>query len=468
MSQPLTAILIGAGDRGYGAYGPYALVHPDEMRFVAVAEPRDARRVRFAQAHAIPPERQFRTWEDLLAQGQIADVALVCTLDRLHVVPAVAALEAGYDVLLEKPMATTLSDCVRLVQTAERTGRLLQICHVLRYTAFLSTVHEIVTSGRLGDVITVEHRENVVYWHMAHSYVRGNWRNSELESPMILAKCCHDLDILFWNLGPCRRLSSFGALTHFRAENAPEGAPERCTDGCPVAGECPWYAPRLYLELVPLMHAARHSPAVSERLGAALALDHPALTGAARRLIPGLDAALDYRGWPISVISEDTSPEARRRALETGPYGRCVYRCDNDVVDHQTVNVEFESGATGVLVMHGHSHEEARTMRYDGTRATLRAKFAYGLGDAIEVHDHLTGRVDSLVPRGVASGHGGGDEGVMAGFVRAVREPSYALTTARESLESHLMAFAAEEARVDGTVVSMDEFRRRAEMVTSV
>jgi predicted dehydrogenase len=467
MSQPLTAILIGAGDRGYGAYGPYGLAHPDEMRFVAVAEPHDTRRARFAQAHAIPPERQFRTWEHLLAQGQIADVALVCTLDRLHTAPAVAALEAGYDVLLEKPMATTLADCVRLVQTAERTGRLLQICHVLRYTAFFSTLHDIVTSGRLGDVVTVEHRENVVYWHMAHSYVRGNWRNSELESHMILAKCCHDLDILFWNLGPCRRLSSFGALTHFRAENAPEGAPERCTDGCPVAGECPWYAPRLYLELVPLMRMARHSPAVSERLGAALALDHPALTSAARRLIPGLDAALDYRDWPISVISEDTSPEARRRALETGPYGRCVYRCDNDVVDHQTVNVEFESGATGVLVMHGHSHEEARTMRYDGTRATLRAKFAYGMGDVIEIHDHLTGRVERIVPRGVAGGHGGGDAGVMTAFVRAVREPSYALTTARESLESHLMAFAAEESRVDGTVVFMDEFRHRAEMTPS-
>jgi len=467
MPQPLTAILIGAGDRGYAAYGPYALAHPDEIRFVAVAEPHDVRRARFAQAHAIPQERQFRTWENLLAQGQVADAALVCTLDRLHVAPAVAALEAGYDVLLEKPMATTLADCVRLAQTAERSGRLLQICHVLRYTAFFSTLHDIVTSGRLGDVITVEHRENVSYWHMAHSYVRGNWRNSETESPMILAKCCHDLDLLYWNLGPCRRLSSFGSLTHFRAENAPEGAPERCTDGCPVADECPWYAPRLYLELIPLMHVARHSPAASERLGATLALDHPSLAKVARRLISPLDEALDYRGWPISVISEDTSSEARLRALQTGPYGRCVYRCDNDVVDHQTVNMEFESGASAVLVMHGHSHEETRTMRYDGTRATLRGKFAYGTDDAIEIHDHLTGRVERVVPQGVAGGHGGGDAGLMTAFVRAVRDPSYALTTARESLESHLMAFAAEEARVHGTIIHMEEFRRRAEASTS-
>ncbi len=469
MSQPLTAVLIGAGDRGYAAYGPYALAHPDEIRFIAVAEPRDARRARFAQTHAIPPERQFRTWEDLLGRGQIADVALVCTLDRRHVAPTVAALEAGYDVLLEKPMATTLADCVRLVQTAERTGRLLQICHVLRYTAFFSTLHDIVASGRLGDIVTVEHRENVAYWHMGHSFVRGNWRDSRIESPMILAKCCHDLDILYWNLGPCVRLNSFGSLIHFRAENAPPGAPERCTEGCPVADECPWYAPRLYLELIPLMHIARRSSSAFERLGATLALDHPALVSAVRRLTPALDVALDYRDWPISVISEDASPEARRRALETGPYGRCVYRCDNDVVDHQIVNMEFESGASVVLVMHGHSQEEARTTRYDGTRASLRGKFAYGLNDSIEIHDHLTGRVERRIPRspkGGTSGHGGGDAGVMAAFVRAVHDPSTALTTARESLESHLMAFAAEEARVNGTIVYLDEFRRRAEAVT--
>ncbi len=388
----------------------------------------------------------------------------------MHLDSTLPALELGYDVLLEKPMSNTLAGNVRLVQTAERHGRLLMICHVLRYTPFFSTLHDIVASGRLGEVITVEHRENVVYWHMAHSFVRGNWRNSQIENPMILAKCCHDMDILFWNLGAVTRLSSFGSLVHFRAENAPPGAPERCLDGCPAAEDCPWYAPRLYLELTPLMRVARRSPDALERLGATLALDHPSLTDAACRLVPALDAALDYRGWPVSVISEDTCPEARRRALETGPYGRCVYRCDNDVVDHQIVNMEFESGTTGVLVMHGHAQEEARTMRYDGTRATLRGKFAYGTGDSIEIHDHLSGRVERIVPQRDVGGHGGGDEGVMAAFVQALREPGAArgtrsTTTAREALESHLMAFAAEEARVSGAVVSMDAFRHQAEPV---
>jgi predicted dehydrogenase len=424
MPKPIQAVMVGAGGRGYFAYGPYALQHPDAIRFTAVVEPHEERRRRFAQAHDIPPERQFRSWEDLYPQGRIADALLNCTLDRMHLDSTLPALELGYDVLLEKPMSNTLEGNVSLVQAAERYGRLLMVCHVLRYTAFFSTLHDIIVSGRLGRIVTVEHRENVVYWHMAHSFVRGNWRDSQLESPMILAKCCHDLDILFWNLGPVKRLNSFGSLMHYRPENAPPGAPQRCTDGCPVADACPWYAPRLYLR------------------------DD------------------EYTGWPISVISEDTSLEARRRALETGPYGRCVYHCDNDVVDHQTVNLEFASGVTGVLFMHGHSHEEGRTMRYDGTRATLRGKFGYGSGDSIEIHDHLTGRVEQVDPRAGTSGHGGGDEGLMAAFVKAFYDPGAALTTARESLESHLMAFAAERARVDGSIIQLDDFRRQAEVTT--
>jgi predicted dehydrogenase len=463
MGRPLKAVLIGAGNRGETAYGPFALAFPDEIQFVAVAEPQEARRVRFAKAHSIPKEGQFHTWEDLLAKGQIADVALVCTQDHLHVAPAVTAMEAGYDVLLEKPMATALADCIKLVQTAERTGRLLQICHVLRYTPFFSTVHDIIASGRLGHVITVEHRENVSYWHMAHSYVRGHWRNSATASPMILAKCCHDLDLLHWYLGPCAQLSSVGSLIHYKPENAPPGAPKRCTDGCPHADECPWYAPRLYLDLVPLLRVARGSPKGLERLGATLALDFPTLTHVARHLLPPVDEALNYRGWPISVVAEDTSQESRLQALQTGPYGRCVYHCDNDVVDHQVVTMQFGGGASVVMVMHGHSHQEGRTMRIDGSWATLRGRFLLNKQE-IEIHDHLTGEVEVVEPAPVsATGHGGGDEGLMAAFCRAVRDRSTALTTARESLESHLMAFAAEEARMEQKVIRMQSFRQQVE-----
>jgi predicted dehydrogenase len=420
MSQPITAAIAGAGVRGTFAYGPYALHQPDDLRFVAVAEPNPVRRERFAEAHAIPPARRFSSWEELLAAGRLADVFFNMTPDRSHYASTLAALEAGYDVLLEKPMTTRLADTVHLVQTAERLGRLLQVCHVLRYTPFFATLHDILASGRLGDIVTVEHRENVVYWHMAHSFVRGNWGNTAAASPMILAKCCHDLDILHWNLGrPVERLQSFGSLLHFRLENAPPGATNRCTDGCPAGPICPFDTRRHYLDP-------------------------------------------DNIGFTVIALSDDTSMEGRLLALETGPYGRCVYRCDNDVVDHQTVSLEFPGGATAVLFMHGHSHQEGRTMRYDGTRATLRGKFVSG-DYHIEIHDHLTNRREAVAIPAATSGHGGGDAAIVASFVRAARGEAAALTGARESLESHLLAFAAEESRLQGTVVDMNEFRRRAE-----
>jgi len=421
MSKPIEAVLVGAGDRGYDVMGRRALAHPDDLRFVAVAEPIPARLARFASAHAIPPERQYTGWKPMLAKGQMADAMVCATLDDQHVGPTLAALAAGYDVLLEKPMATTLADCVRVVRAAEKAGKLLQIAHVLRYTAFFSAIYEAVSAGRLGDLVTVTHHENVSYWHMAHSFVRGNWRNAAEQSPMILAKCCHDLDLLVWIIGrPVTHVQSFGSLSHYRADQAPHpGVPARCTDGCPVEETCPFYAPRFYLG--------------------------------------------DYVGWPVSVISEDTSLAARREALVAGPYGRCVYRCDNDVVDHQTVNLQFEGGATAVLVMHGHSDEEGRAVRMDGTRGSLRGRFGH-LGHKLTLSDHLTSRKERVKLPDAISGHGGGDDGLMEAFVRAMRNPAQgALTTGRESLESHLLAFAAEESRLTGQVVEMAEFRRRAE-----
>ncbi|MHB0856251.1 MAG: Gfo/Idh/MocA family protein [Anaerolineae bacterium] len=329
-----------------------------------------------------------------------------------------AAVDAGYQVLLEKPMATGPEACVRLVQAAEAHGSLLQICHVLRYTLFWSALHDIVQSGRLGEVINVDHRENVAYWHMAHSFVRGNWRNSGTSAPMILAKCCHDMDALYWILGaPVRRLSSFGRLSHFRPENAPEGAPQRCTDGCPAAERCPFYAPRLYLR------------ANTE--------------------------------WPVRVIAEDMDMASRLKALKEGPYGRCVYHCDNDVVDHQVINMELESDTTITFTMHGHSHDNVRTLRYDGTRATLRASEA---AHEITVYDHVTGSEETLRPGTVGGGHGGGDTGVMNAFLDAVQgSRGPALTSARASLESHLMAFAAERARLSGGVLDMAAYRAEIE-----
>jgi len=463
---PIQAILIGAGQRGTDAYGPYALQHPDEIKFVAVAEPNPERRARFAAQHQIPAEYQFEDWKPLLALPQFGasdqGAALVCTQDQQHTAPTLAALKAGYDVLLEKPMATTLEECQQLVRTAEEVNRQLHICHVLRYTSHFSRLREVIQSGVLGQIANVHHRENVSYWHMAHSFVRGNWRNTAESSAMILAKCCHDLDILIWLLDDrCETLSSVGNLIHFRPENAPVGAPKRCLDGCPVSETCPFYAPRIYLEMEPIWRNEAADRQGFDRWALQTQVKNPRLIRALSRVIPKLRQITDYRGWPRSVITNQVTPESILTALQEGPYGRCVYYCDNDVVDHQVVSMQFERGTSVTLTMHGHSYLEGRSTRIEGSRATLFAYFGLD-GDRIELHDHRSGRQTTYDTHPASdSGHGGGDFGLMAAFVQALQNnaESAALTTARTSLESHLMAFSAEDARLGEKVIRMENYR---------
>jgi predicted dehydrogenase len=409
--------MIGAGNRGYGAYGRYAVDHPDEVRFVAVAEPDPARRARFAETHGIPPEHQFAAWEDLLARPTLAPAAINTTQDRMHHRSTLALLQAGYDVLLEKPMAPSAAECVELVHAAEQQRRMLQICHVLRYAAFFRAVYDIVNDGRLGEIVNLEWNENLVFWHYVHSFVRGNWGNSQRSGPMILTKCCHDLDLLVWILGgPPQRLASFGSLTHFRSDRVGPEIPARCTDGCPIADACDYYAPRLYIEQ-------------------------------------------DHGRWLRDPVSLDHSPAALRQALETGPYGRCVYRCDNDVVDHQVVLLQFANGLAATLTMQGSSHVEGRTLRIDGTRATLLGNEAR---NELQIREHRSQQVETIHPQRDERGHGGGDVGLMRAFVGALGgDRRQALTSAAEALDSHLLAFAAEEARVHQQVIETADYWSR-------
>ena len=421
----IETIVVGAGGRG-NAYGQFALDHPREVSVIGVAEPDPIRRDRFAGLHDIAPDMVFDSWESLLASGKRrAPAILNCTMDRMHFDSTMQMLEAGYDVLLEKPMTPVLEENARLVRRAEELGRLLQICHVLRYSPFWMALRKVVQAGRLGRVISVTHRENLAWHHMAHSFVRGNWRNEASSGPMLLSKCCHDFDILLWIL---RRqvvwLNSFGSLTHFRPENAPPGATERCTDGCPAADTCKYEATRRYMR--------------------------------------------DGSGWPHDYVTYVPTKEARLKALKTGWYGRCVYFCDNDVVDHQSVNMEMDDGMTVTLVMQGQSDVEGRTVRFDGAKATLYGAFT-ARGNSMTVHDHLTGEVEHVPDiQNDEGGHGGGDKGIMRSFVNAMRGmPDDSLTTARESLESHLLAFAAEESRKQKSVINMPEYRQRLEGLTA-
>ncbi len=382
---------------------------------VAIVEPDDGRRHRFGDLHRIPRSRRFPDHEsvDVEAPGWI-----IASSDRHHVAPALTALAAGADVLVEKPIAATYADSRRLVDAARLAKRQLHVAHVLRYTPFFATINEIVRSGRLGEIITVEHSENVVYWHMAHSFVRGNWARAEAATPMIVQKCCHDFDILEWNASASvRRLHSFGSLTHFRPERAPDGAPSRCTDGCPAAEWCPYEATKLYMNE-------------------------------------------SWTGWPIHAITHDLSPAGRMRALREGPYGRCVYTAGSDVVDHQVVAMERADGSTWTLIMHGHAAEEARTMRYDGTRATLRGRFARN--PSIEIHHRGSGEVERIEIPPARGGHGGGDGGLIEFFAQAVMSGSTSRTPGEEALESHRLAFAAEESRVTGRTIDLAARRSSA------
>jgi predicted dehydrogenase len=424
----LDVVLVGAGLRGVFAYGAHAAAAG--IRFVAVVDPVASRREAFGDAHGVAPSARHATVADWLAAGPAAEAAIVATPDREHVEPALAALGAGCHVLLEKPMAPTLEQCAQLVRAADAAGRELHVSHVLRCTPFFRAVRDVVRSGRLGQIVTVEHRENVDARHMAHSYVRGAYRREDESNPMILAKSSHDLDLLHWILDdPVQRLASFGSLLHFRADAVGPEIPERCTDGCPVQASCPFDAVAAYAPEGPVDGTEIHL------LTSLFPLEDP----------PTFD------------------PTSRRRALATSPYGRCAYRCDNDVVDHQVVAMELASGASVSFTMHGHSHREGRTMRYDGTRATLRAAFTDEPEITISVHG--TGEVERVdLPAVEAIGHGGGDEGVVRAFAASLRgaPASERLSSdGRTSLESHLLGWAAEEARRNGSVVDVAERRAR-------
>ncbi len=459
MPNPIEVVLIGAGQRGAKDYGPFALRHPEALRFVAVAEPIPERRLQFAQDHQIPLENQFTSWEDLLNQPKKGDAALICTQDQMHTQPTLTALQKGYHVLLEKPMATSVEECRLLVRTAEEKDRQLHICHVLRYTRHFQTLREFVQSGILGQIVHVDHKENVSWWHMAHSYVRGNWALERDSCPMIVAKCCHDFDILLWILDcKCIQLGSIGSLRHFHPENAPEDAPERCLNNCPASDTCPYYAPFIYLDLHPLWRSIESTSSGITKLAANVQLHIPWLVDAASKIIPLLQQITDYRGWPRSVLALDPTQEALCEALQKGPYGRCVYRCSNDVVDHQVVMMEFEGGISVTLTMHGHSQIEGRTTKIEGSCASLQASFSLG-GSWIEISDHREGKItryNTSAP--LPSSHSGGDEGLLKAFISSLQgeKMKAAKRTAKEALESHILAFAAEEARIQKRTIHLE------------
>ena len=398
-----------------------------------MAEPDPDRRARFGDRHALPAHARYDGWASLLAEPRLADALVLATPDALHLEPAQQALARGYHLLLEKPIAPTLDEVNQLAQAAQDASTTITVAHVLRYAPFFARVAALLREGRIGDLVTVQHTENIGHWHFAHSYVRGNWRREADASPMLLAKACHDLDLLRWLVGrTCTRVASYGGLRHFRADQAPEGSTERCSDGCAVERACPYSALRIYLE----------------RFG-------------------GTD------GWPASVVTPDPTPERLRSALETGPYGRCVYRCDNDVADHQVVALDF-AGIAATLTVSAFTERNTRTTHLMGTHGELHGHMETG---EIVIEDFTRGtrevEIVSGGPQGGADGgadggaqlgaqdgaHGGGDVGLVLDFVARLRgeRTGPAASDLATSLESHRIAFAAERSRHEARMVSLDE-----------
>ncbi len=400
LDKPVTAIVCGAGNRG-NVYGGYSLAYPDQLDIIGVAEPIAIRNERYAKKHNIKDENRFNTWEDIFKKPKMADAIIITTPDNLHYGPCMKALAMGYDVLLEKPISPSEKECRDILALAKKTGRIVAVCHVLRYAPYFVKLKEIMQSGVLGDVVSIQHLEPIEHVHMSHSYVRGNWHNSKQTTPIILAKSCHDLDILKWMTEKsCTHIQAFGDLKWFTKKNAPEGSTARCTDGCKVEATCPYSALNIY-------YRKRERNYV-------------------------FDLPEDKDKQAAYVLDQ----------LKTTNYGRCVYQMDNDQPDHYTTNILFDGGLTAAFSM------EAFTS-YEGRRTRIMGSLGDVVGDmnSFVITDFLTGKKTEW--KQDSDAHGGGDWRLAADWIKAVsqHDPSLLTSTIDSSIESHVMGFMAEESR---------------------
>lgn len=428
--KKLTAIVIGAGGRGM-TYSKVMKDMSDKFEVVAVAEPMRHKRNHLKEMFNIPDERCFESWEPLLELGKIADFAIIATMDRMHYAPTMKAISLKYDLLLEKPIAPTPEECIGIAKAANENGVKVVVCHVLRYTPFFLKLKEIISSGELGNIMSINHEECVGNAHQSHSFVRGNWGNSDKSSTMLLQKSCHDLDILQWLLDKkCKKIQSFGSLSYFTKENAPKDSPERCIDNCPHADTCPYSAMRLYLE--------------SDDNG----WFRPACTGNVERD--------NFEPTDEDVI----------KALHTTQYGKCVFKCDNNVVDHQVVNMMFEDNITVSFSMNAFN-KGGRFIHIMGTKGELRA--AMDGESPMTIYNFETEKTTTLDltgKDGVLGGHGGGDEGIMNSlydYFTGISDSSN-VSEAIVSCKNHMLVFAAEKARLEEKIIDIDEFMKEYEI----
>lgn len=426
IKRRVTAVVIGAGQRGSN-YAYFAKDFPSRMKVVAVAEPIKHRRDKCQKMHNIPDNLVVDDWRDLILLERLADFAIIATQDQMHKAPAIAFVNKGYHLLLEKPMAVSEKDCDEIAKACIKNNAIVAVCHVLRYLPPCMKIRELIDSGILGEIVSLDHRENILYWHFAHSFVRGNWRNTKESTFSLLAKSCHDIDLIQYWMGDmkCTKIHSFGGLFHFKKDKQPAGAASRCLD-CLVEYSCPYSANKIYLQR---SNSVPHWP---------------------------MSAVCDIEDHPKGYLA------ALRESLETGPYGRCVFECDNDVVDHQTVTMEFVSGATANFTMNAFTPDMRRETRICGTHGELR--WDGSSSNPLQLQIFATNEVQEIDPGFVLptgcklSGHGGADFFIMNSLTKAIAAGDKDIVTSdiRDSLRSHKLVFAAEKSRLEGAVIRAD------------
>ena len=427
MSKPVTAIIVGAGHRAM-VYSELALTNPELLKIVGVADPNPVRRKKAMELYGFGEDMCFESAQELAKKGKLADAVINGTMDEQHIETSVPLLECGYDMLLEKPFAVDEREAVLLRDCAEKNGSKVMICHVLRYTPFYYGIKERVANGEIGEIINIQTTEHVSYHHLSTSYVRGKWANSEKShTTMLLAKCCHDIDLMMWLMSETKpvQISSFGGKYQFKPENAPEGAGNICMLDCPLVDSCVYSTKRLYI-------------------------DHP-------------DRWAFYVWDKLEHIDNPTIEDKINLMKSDSPYARCIYKCDNDVVDHQSVLVNFASGATGTHNMVGGSAQSLRKIHIIGTKGEIFGNFEESkftvlkINPSPDAHNEECDKevVDLNVTGdmvGAYGGHGGGDARLAVDFVKFVRgeEPSLACTSIFDSMVGHMSVYKADESREKG------------------
>lgn len=409
--------IIGYGNRGR-LYAKFMLTKPELFKVEAVIDGLDNKLKLAKKDFSLTDDSLFNSADDFFASDIVVDLLIVASMDKYHYVQTIQGLNKGFNILLEKPISTKLEQCLEIEKLAKEKNLKVVVAHVLRYTMFYKKIKEIIESRQIGEIIHFKQSENVGYWHFAHSYVRGNWADKEKTGPMILTKCSHDLDIIAWLMNKkVNKVSSFGSLSHVNLQNKPQEAAEYCKN-CTLNNICPFNAYRFYLN---------HG-----------------------------------REWLRAIIGDDLSDEHIIKFLDNNQYSRCVYQCNNNVVDHQTVNILFEDNSTANLTMNAFSRYCYRDLHIFGTLGEIIADFEKRI-IKVNVFAGKDYEIDVNILTDDFTGHGGGDNAMLLDFVNYILGNDYynGLTTIDESVLSHVLAFAAEQSRLNnGIAIDIEEFMK--------